>query len=332
MKNLRIGMVGAGFISDWHHDAFASLPDVEFAALCHEPFGNEAQMAADRALLKKKCAEWGTVPYESFDAIAADPSLDALVIGTINPCHYRQIIAALKAGKHLLVEKPVVTDPKSLEEIRNLSESVGRVVFPGHNFVYRNAVRKAKEIIESGALGKLVYSSFISSHTISENHATGWRAKKELAMGGALMDSGHHLVYQMLYLLGMPVALQAFCAKQILTNMDGEDTASVHVQFADGSVGCIMQSWASGKDYDISGIRIMGDKASITISDALYLNGEKITDDVQYGDSFVREARAFVDCINNGSRPVSSLDDSRDALTFIYAAYDSCKSKSVICF
>ncbi len=115
------------------------------------------------------------------------------------------------------------------------------------------------------------------------------------------MDSGHHLVYQMLYLLGMPVALQAFCSRQVLVNMEGEDTAQVNVKFADGSVGLILQSWASAMDQGISGIRILGEKGNIIITDALYHNGERISGDVEYGDSFKGQAHAFVDAVRRGT-------------------------------
>lgn len=316
-------MIGTGFIADWHHDAFASLPDAEFAALCHEPHGNAQQTAAGRANLHKKCEEWGITAYESYDAMLADQSLDALIIGSINPCHFSQIIAGLKAGKHLLVEKPVVTSLEDLDQIAEAGKACGKIVFPAHNFVYRNAVQKAKSIIESGALGKIIYSTFVSSHNISEAHAHGWRSRKALSNGGALMDSGHHLVYQLLYLLGTPVALHAFCSKMALQNMECEDTAHVLVKFKDGSTASIMQSWASGIDHGISGIRILGDKGCLVISDALYLNGQKIDEDVQYGNSFARQARAFVDAIRNGSAPASTLEDSRNTLKLIYSAYAS---------
>lgn len=316
-------MVGAGFIADWHRNAFITLPEVEFAGMCRNDSGaSDPRAAENQAALEKKCREWNIPAYQNFDAMVNDPSLDALIIGSINPFHHAQILAGLKAGKHLLVEKPVVTDIAEVDQISDLAAASGKVVFPGHNFVYRGAVQKARAIIDSGALGRLVSSSFISSHTISEAHATGWRARKALSKGGALMDSGHHLVYQMIYLLGMPVALQAFCSRQILVNMEGEDTAQVSVKFADGSVGVILQSWASGMDQGISGIRILGEKGNLIITDALYHNGERIDGDVEYGDSFKGQARAFVDAVRLGRQPVSTLEDVKNTLRVIYAAYD----------
>ncbi len=101
-------------------------------------------------------------------------------------------------------------------------------------------------------------------------------------------------------------------------NMEGEDTAQVSVKFSDGSVGLILQSWASGMDQGISGIRILGRRA-ISITDALYHNGERIDSDVEYGDSFKRQAQAFVDAVRRGTPPASTLDDVKNTLRVIYA-------------
>ena len=321
MSKLRIGMVGAGFISDWHYKAFSSLPDAEFVGLtANIPKGSPRADEWRRALEEKASALKLRV-YPDFAALANDETLDALIIGSINPSHYGQILAGLKAGKHLLVEKPVVTDFSELDAVRNAAAAAGKTVFPAHNFVYRGAVRKAKEILESGSLGRIVYSSFISSHTISPAHASGWRSKKALAKGGALMDSGHHLVYQMIYLLGYPHTIKGLKANIVLTGMECEDTALANVQFADGSVATIMQSWASGMDFGPNGIFILGDKGSLSITDALYFNGGKLTDDVEYGDSFVRQAEAFVHSVKTGVAPLSTLDDVEKTLKLIYASY-----------
>ncbi|OJV11856.1 MAG: hypothetical protein BGO12_08525 [Verrucomicrobia bacterium 61-8] len=314
-------MVGAGFIFDWHHKAFSSLPDVEFVGLtANIPEGrswpHERQLA-----LEQKASALNLRLYPDFAALAGDESLDALIIGSINPDHYGQILAGLKAGKHLLVEKPVVTDLAELATVKDAAQAAGRIVFPAHNFVYRGAVRQAKEILESGALGRIIHSSFISTHTISPAHASGWRSRKALAKGGALMDSGHHLVYQMIYLLGYPKTIKGLKANIVLTGMECEDTALVNVQFADGSVATLMQSWASGMDFGTSGIRILGEKGNLTITDALYFNGEKLTGDVEYGDSFVRQAEAFVHSVKTGTPPLSTLDDAEKTLKLIYASY-----------
>lgn len=330
MKKLRIGLVGIGFIADWHYHGFKQTPDAEITGLCHVLHGDELHKAAGKALLEKKCAELNLKAYDNFESLVTDPETDALIIGSINPLHFGQIMAAIKNGKHLMVEKPVVTDFEELREIQKLSIEKGIKIFPAHNFVYRKAVRKAKEIIEAGKLGQIIHSSFISSHTISEAHATGWRASKVSGTGGTLIDSGHHLVYQALYLLGKPMKLQGFKSKMVLNNMDCEDTAQVSLLYPDGSMATLMQSWSSGHAEMINGIRIFGTEGSLVITDALYFNNEKIETGADYPGSFVGQAEAFTDYILKDIPPLSGLDEVSDTLKIIFGAYKSAETDSVI--
>ncbi len=332
MAKLRVGMVGIGFIADWHCRGFRENPDAAITGMCNVPFGDEGEKAADAERLKKRCSELGVNAHAGFESMVNDPDVDALIIGSINPYHYEQIKAAIAHGKHVIVEKPVVTDFDQLDEIEQLSAERGIRVFPAHNFVYRGAVRKAKEIIDAGTLGRVIHSSFITTHTISDAHANGWRANKRLGVGGALIDSGHHLIYQALYLLGRPAKLHGYKSKMVLKNMDGEDTAQVSLLYPDGSMAVIMQSWTSNHAGMINGIRIFGTQGSIAITDALYLNDGRINDDVEYAGSFASQSRAFTDYVLKGTPPVSGLGDVRDTLKITFGAYRSAETDTVVDF
>jgi predicted dehydrogenase len=332
MGKLRIGMVGVGFIADWHINGFKANPDAAVTGMCHVSFGSERQRASEMENLRKKCSDVGVKAYDSFASMVRDSEIDALIVGSINRYHHEQVVAAIAHGKHVLVEKPVVTDFGHLDEIARLSAESGIKVFPAHNFVYRNAVRKAKDIIESRALGQVIHSSFITTHTISDAHARGWRAKKDLGTGGALIDSGHHLIYQALYLLGRPVKLQAYRSTMVLKNMECEDTAQVSLLYPDGSMAVIMQSWTSNNAGMINGIRICGTRGSIVITDALYFNDEKTDADVEYAGSFVNQARAFSEYILRDVPPVSGLEDVRDTLKITFGAYHSAETDAVMDF
>lgn len=328
--SLKIGMVGMGFIADWHYKGFSENPDADIVGMCHVFFGTDEQKAAEKKALKEKCAELDIKAYDSFEDMVTDPDIDALVIGSINPYHFDQIKVAFDNGKHVMVEKPVVTDFDQLAELEKLSADKGLKIFPAHNFVYRNAVRKAKKIIDEGKLGQIIHSSFVITHTIGEGHATGWRANKEIAKGGALIDSGHHLVYQTLYLLGCPEKIHGFTSKMVLKNMDCEDTAQINMFYPDGSMAVVMQSWTSDHAGMINGIRIFGTEGSIVISDALYFNDEKLDTDVEYEDSFKNQAKAFSDYLLNNVKPLSGLDDVRNTLKITFGTYDSNDGDKVI--
>ncbi|HEY5586213.1 MAG TPA: Gfo/Idh/MocA family oxidoreductase [Ruminiclostridium sp.] len=321
MSKVRIGIVGTGFISDFHYNGFKKNTDAEIIGVCTH---------SNMEKLNKMCEEWNIKAYKNFDEMVDDPNIDALIIGSINTDHYPQILKSIKNGKHLLVEKPVVSDFEQLNEIEKASKESGILLFPGHNFVYREAVVKAKEVLENGTLGKIVYSSIISTHDISKEQSEGWRSKKALAAGGALMDSGHHLTYMSLYLMGMPKKIQAFKSNLVLNNMEGEDIAQINLLYPDNSIGCIMQSWTSAHGEGVNGINIVGEKGCLSITDGLYVNGEKLSSDVDYAVSFENQAKAFTDCILKGTKPISTIDDVRNTLKLIYKAYESSEKDAVI--
>jgi len=140
------------------------------------------------------------------------------------------------------------------------------------------------------------------------------------------------LIYQALYLLGKPLKLQGFKSKMVLKNMDCEDVAQVSLLYPDGSMAVIMQSWVSGHEKMINGIRIIGTEGNIAITDALYFNGEKINEDVEYSGSFVNQAKAFSDYILKDIPPVSTLEDSSDTLKITFGAYQSAENDTIIDF
>jgi predicted dehydrogenase len=330
VNKLKIGMVGMGFIADWHHQGFAKVPEAEITGMTQDLYGDENKQKDLIKRLHDKCSQWNIKPYDSFDDMVSDPGIDALIIGSVNPLHYEQIRKAVANKKHLMVEKPVVLNMGHMKSVKHLIKETGAKLFPGHNFVYRNTIIKARDIIDSGKIGQIVHASFIISHTISETHATGWRTKKTLAGGGALMESGLHLVYQSLYLLGRPVKVQAFKTNMHLQEMEGEDVAQVSLQYPNGAMAVIMQSWASNHGNQSSGFRIIGKEGEIVITDALYLNGEKLETEVDYGGTFKTQARAFTDFILHDKAPLSTLDDAEDTLKIILATYRSAELDKVI--
>ncbi|HEM49373.1 MAG TPA: Gfo/Idh/MocA family oxidoreductase [Caldithrix sp.] len=330
MNKLRIGMVGMGFIADWHFQGFADNPEADIVAMTQDLYGDKPKQKDLLKRLHEKCKQWNIQAIDSFDEMVTHPDIDALIIGSINPLHFEQIKIAIANKKQLMVEKPVVINMGHMHHLKSLVKNSGVKLFPAHNFVYRNAVIKAKEIIESGRIGRIVQASFLVTHTISQEHAAGWRTKKELAGGGALMESGLHLVYQSLFLLGKPIKVQAFTSNLSLKQLEGEDIAQVSLLYPDNSMAVIMQSWASNYGHLTNGIRIIGAKGEIAITDALYLNNEKLNSDVEYGSTFINQAKAFTDYIFHNKPPLSTLDDAEDTLKIIQSAYRSADEDRVI--
>jgi predicted dehydrogenase len=298
--------------------------------MCHTYNYSDPKYKQKQELLLKKCKEFEIKAYDDFDALVSDPNIDAIIISSINSLHFEQIIAAINNGKHVLADKPVVTDVNQLEAIEELSEEKGITIFPAHNFVYTDTIQKMKEIIENGSLGQIIHASFISSHTISNDHAEGWRANRDLSKGGAMFDSGHHLIYQCLYLLGNPTKISSFKSKTVLKNMDCEDSMQLSLQFGSGAMAVLMQSWATDHSKMINGIRILGTYGSIVLTDSLYFNDKRIMKIKDYSESFVALSKAFTDTFLKNIPPLSDLNSVRKILEITTNAYDITETESLI--
>lgn len=321
MAQLRIGIVGTGFIAAYHARGFRNQSDAQVAG-----FAGGAERAAALA------AEFGGRAFASFEEMVADPGVDALVIASVNPLHVAQARRAIALGKPVLVEKPVAPDLPQLAELAAAARAAGVAVVPGHNFLHRGAVREAKAALEAGRIGRVIHAAFASVHTISPQHAGGWRGRIGESGGGALMDSGHHQVYQCLHLRGRPERVQAFTSRQVLGGMQGEDLAQVTLQYADGTTATILQSWATGHGGRLDGINLLGTAGDIVISDRLYVSGTQGSSDTGYVESFANQARAFVDVVAGRCAPLMDLDGAADALRLIQTAYRSAAEGRVLPF
>ncbi|QBN19501.1 Gfo/Idh/MocA family protein [Flavobacterium nackdongense] len=329
MKKLRLGIVGTGFITDYHYQAFRKNRNADIRGMCHTYQRNHPQYKQKQESLIEKCKGLEMRAYSDFDELVSDPHIDALIISSINSLHFEQIVAAINNRKHVLADKPVVTDVNQLEAIEQLSEEKGITIFPAHNFVYSKAIQKAKECIETGKIGQIIHASFISSHTISTEHIQGWRSDSELSKGGAMFDSGHHLLYQCLYLLGKPTKISSFKSRTVLKNMDCEDSMQLSVQFGNGAMAVLMQSWATDHAKMINGIRILGTYGSIVLTDALYFNDKKILKKNDYLESFMNLSKAFTDTILKKAPPLSDLNTVREILEITKKAYQIAETESV---
>jgi len=327
---VKIGIIGTGMIFEYHYNAFKKIKNAEVIGACRDFYGNNENQNNQKNKFIDFCSKFNLKPYFGFDEIVTDPEIDALIIGSINPFHYEHIMKSLDNKKHVLVEKPVVTEINQIKIIKEKAAIKGLKVFPGHNFVYRKAVITAKKIIDEGKIGNIIYSSFVSTHDLREDHVIGWRKNKQLSKGGALMESGHHLVYQSVFLRGIPKKVHAFKSNVKHSSMEVEDLVLINLLYPDNTIGSIMQSWVSNHGKDIEGVRLLGDKGSLVITDSLYLNGKKINDDVIFENSFCNQANAFIDCLINNKEPLSTIDNVADSLDIIYAAYKSTvKNKTV---
>ncbi len=149
----------------------------------------------------------GDVPYAvAADAneIIADPSIDAVVVSVPNYLIKPLIIDALKAGKDVFSEKPPAMNGAEMEEIRAARDEAGQVLMYGFNHRRHAAVVKMKSLVDEGSFGKVLWMRGRYGKSVDAEYLRGWRAQKELAGGGILLDQGIHMLDLFLHIGGQP--------------------------------------------------------------------------------------------------------------------------------
>lgn len=236
-SKLGVALVGAGNLARWVHlPNLRKIPDAHLRAV-HSSSGQRGKNYALRF-----GAEYCTSDYEE---ILRDPKIDVVVIVSRNPKHASQVIAALQAGKHVFVEKPMALTEEECREISYAVQQSGKQITVGFNRRYAATYVELKNVVRRRS-GPAVISCRINSPGISGSY---WMA--DPAIGGAILGEACHFVDLMYWLLeAEPIAVSAFSLPTGKQDPVGENNMVASFQFADGSVGnltyCTVGSRTSG--------------------------------------------------------------------------------------
>jgi predicted dehydrogenase len=149
----------------------------------------------------------GVGPYtaaSSIEDIIQSPEIDAVFVCLPNYLNKPTTIAALQAGKHVFCEKPPAFTAADIKEIIEVEKASGKVLMYGFNHRHHAAVMKMSELVKSEFYGRVLWLRGRYGKSVDANYLTGWRANRELAGGGILLDQGIHMLDLMLHLSGGP--------------------------------------------------------------------------------------------------------------------------------
>jgi predicted dehydrogenase len=250
---VRLGIIGAGRISHQHMRAFEAIPEAEIAALADVSEENIALLT--EAFPQLRSAE----AYRDYrEMLKGD--LDGVLIATPHALHYEHVKAALLAGKHVLCEKPFVTQPAQARELIDLARGQHRILMLAYQNTRLWPYRYAHDQIAAGNLGEILY--YGSQITQQWSARGGWRLSAALGEGGMLVDTGSHFVDIMLYLTGMrPETVAA------MSDNDGQEIDIINgavIRFNGGRVATLA---AVGRGPTLWNITIIGTKGTIEIWD-----------------------------------------------------------------
>jgi predicted dehydrogenase len=307
---VRIGILGAGGISDTHVRAAHEIEGVQVVAV----HGANRDKAAALARLA------GAVPYDHLDAFLAHP-MDIVAIGSPSGLHAEQAIAAVQRGLHVLVEKPLDTTPQKIDAlIAEADRSRAKVgVFFQERLIPEIAA--IKTAITEGRIGSPVFiSGRLPWYRPPEYYTRSrWRGTRALDGGGALMNQGIHTVDLLLWLFG-PVARVLGRTANRLHRIEVEDTAVATIEFENGALGSVDATTAAAPGFPRR-LEVTGTEGTLVHEDAA-----SRTAAVADATPHRRVMEDFIRAVRTGAAPACDAREGRRSVAVIDAIYRSARS------
>jgi predicted dehydrogenase len=317
---VKVGIIGCGLIGKKRADALAGAQLVA----CADPDLGRAQGLAAKHKAKAT-ADWREILDDSELVVIATPH-DKLAEITL---------AAVRAGKHVLVEKPAARSASELEPVVAEAEQRGTFVHVGFNHRYHRAFRKAREIVDSGALGELMFIRARYGHGGRVGYEREWRCNAPVSGGGELIDQGMHLIDLSRWFLGDFTKVDG-TARTFFWNTNVDDNAFLLLRTAKEQVAWLhasMTEWKNTFSMEIYGrdgkLAIDGLGGSygterLTWYRMLPEMGPPETTAWEYpmgDDSWAVEMQEFLDDIRLKRKPAAGLRDALAALRVVKAIY-----------
>ncbi|MEI6514668.1 MAG: Gfo/Idh/MocA family oxidoreductase [bacterium] len=326
-KPVRMAVVGCGYWGPNLIRNFRSMPDCQLSDLCDL---NTARLSHLKDLYPD------IMMHVSFEEMLGSRDLDAIVIATPVHLHYKLAMMSLKAGKHVMIEKPMASSVAQCEELADVARKAGVTLMVGHTFLYSPHVRKIMEIIKGGDIGNI--------HYISSRRLNLGLFQKDI---NVVWDLAPHDISIIQYLMEeMPHAVN--CQGNANVTKGVEDVGNMTLMFASGRYATVQTSWLDPRK--VREMTIVGSKRMIVYNDLEPLHKITIYDQrvempphydsfaefhyaYHYGDvysPYVKldeplkiECRHFLDCILSGDSPMTSAELATDIVRILEAASES---------
>jgi predicted dehydrogenase len=233
----KIAFAGTGYISKIHAQAAQKLPDLELVAVVNHRPESRAEFAKTLGIPRQ---------YTTVEELLHDGDVDAISINTPNYLHAPQTIAALEAGVHVMVEKPMAMDATEAGKMVATSEKSGALLMVAHCWRFDEEVLWLKERIDAGALGRVVRTKGYGVH--ANWGPGGWFTQKRFAGGGALADMGVHAIDTARFLLGDPQPESVYATigtyyRERGYDFDVDDTGVILISWDNGVTSYVESGW-----------------------------------------------------------------------------------------
>jgi UDP-N-acetyl-2-amino-2-deoxyglucuronate dehydrogenase len=291
VKQLGFGIIGVGMIADFHAQAIA-----------HTNGGRLLGVATRKADNARAFAQKHGVPFAttSVDELVARREIDVVCITTPSGAHLEPALAAVRAGKHVVVEKPIEITTERADELLRAADAAHVKLSPIFQARFTEGARTLKAALDASRFGRLVLASAYIKWHRSEEYYTGWKGSWKMDGGGALINQAIHAIDLLQWFAGMPSEVFSWNTRRVHTGIEAEDTASAALRYPHGALGTIEATTAAWPGW-ARRIEIAGEKGSAV------LDGDHISRwdfrEPQPGDDVIRAAKDSAELGSGASAP-----------------------------
>ncbi len=345
---IRLGLVGCGGICRGAHaPVYRKDPRVEVVAVCDLLPARTDELIRD--------AFPAAQAYTDYRELLARPDIDAVDICTPNDLHSEVAIAAFKAGKHVMCEKPDAIDPAKAEAMKTAAEQAGKLLMVMRNNRFSDASQYARRFIEAGKMGEIYAARCGWQRRRGIPGKGGWFTTRAKSGGGPLIDLGVHMIDLAVWLMGnpRPVAVSGntyrkFADDQAASDsehaqfgdrvaggtFDVEDLAMGLIRFDNGAVLQIEFSWASNIKAETRFVELRGTRAGLAWRDGqveIFSESDgQLVDMRPVGkmaeDGHARNIRNFIDVLLGVAEPCYRPQQGVDMIRILTAIYESART------
>lgn len=313
-----IGLAGAGSIAHTHAWVFKSLPDVEVLAVA-EPVEDRRKAFAEKYEIEKA--------VDDYSKLMEMDELDAIVVCLPNSLHAPAAVDAMKAGKHVLVEKPMALDAESALKMVEAQKETGKTLMVTLQGRYGTGIQLAHKYAREH-LGQIYYGRCAFMRRSGIPGWGSWFTRKDMAGGGPCADIGVHALDRCLYLMGYPKPVSVAASTYSMFGPEGrgkgdwgieepdgyfdvEDLASAFIRFENGATVILEASWASHWPNRYW-VEVLGTEGGITCSDRIKIFTDQlespidITVEAGKDNGSLNMSKHFIECCRTGKTPDTS--------------------------
>jgi predicted dehydrogenase len=322
-KVLGVGIIGCGLIGQKRAAALGA--GGHLVACADVDFFRSEQLAH----------RFGAQALSNWQELLAIPQIDLVIISTLHDSLAEITLAAIVAGKHVLVEKPAARSVEEIVPVITAAKNQNIKVHVGFNHRYHRSLQKAKKIVDSGVLGELMFVRARYGHGARLGYDKEWRSDPKLSGGGELIDQGPHLIDLSRWFLGDFSEVQGF-AHTYYWNMPVDDNgfmllktpkqqvAFLHASCTEWKNLFSMEIYGKEGKLDLSGLGGSYGLEKVTYYKMLPQMGPPETISWEYpmaDDSWAKEMAEFYDDIHRDREPAAGLNDAYQSLKIIDRIY-----------